>query len=717
MSGIPSLTILSEEQKFNGDNLLQWKTNIIQLLGSKGLLGYINGNIPKPANVVPLTTVQSPDPAVPAQSTTTAATVTLPTPIYSTTPNLDEWNFRDQLTRGHITLNCTDVESLGVMTGGTAQEAWDSIQAEWGKSTDMRRSHAQEALNRTMYVEGTDIQDHIKLLRTRRAVVNNLSTSAMDDEAWRGIIIRSIPPTAKWLPVIPSLYSMSSSADITSTLLTHGMILEREYGQKTTNPSNTALAARATEGCTNPNCKAKKRSTHTTANCYWPGGGKEGQFPPNFGQRTKAQASVANTTSGQTEHFALSAHIPGTPEQSGILINDVPDDFPHMALISKGFQSFEKGKVPTFMDSGASDTMFVSREVFMNYKPIQSRVGDSAKAENGRFEIVGEGSVIQRYQVDGKDREITYTRALHTPTLNANLISIGALDKAGLTTTFGQGKGVTRKPDGTIVLSGKKINGMYLLETVNDAPNTTLALSSISQPTTLEQWHRRFAHCSPMTIKDMASRNLVDGLKISEEEVNGKCEDCILGRQTRRPFDGTTEKDMLPLDLVSFDLWGPSRVQSVGGKLYLMIVIDAGTSYKFGAYLSDKSDSTTLGVFETFRVKSENMTGRKVRRLHTDGAFDTMAWKEYGQKHSITHELSAPYSSSQNGLAERAIRTTMDDVRTLLRDSGLSHSYWAEAAAYSIDTRNLIPSRRHPGRIPLESFLGTRQDVGVDERC
>ena len=48
MSGTPSLTILSEEQKFNGDNLLQWKMNITQLLGSKGLLGYIDGKIPKP---------------------------------------------------------------------------------------------------------------------------------------------------------------------------------------------------------------------------------------------------------------------------------------------------------------------------------------------------------------------------------------------------------------------------------------------------------------------------------------------------------------------------------------------------------------------------------------------------------------------------------------------------------------------------------------------
>ena len=134
MSGIPSLTILSEEQKFNGNNLLQWNTNLTQLLGSKGLLGYIDGTVAKPGpESLPL----------PPETTTQI----ISTPIYSSTPTLDEWNFRDQLTRGHITLNCTDVAGLGVITTGTAKDAWDSIHTEWGRSTDMHRSHAQEALN------------------------------------------------------------------------------------------------------------------------------------------------------------------------------------------------------------------------------------------------------------------------------------------------------------------------------------------------------------------------------------------------------------------------------------------------------------------------------------------------------------------------------------------------------------------------------------------
>ena len=701
MSGIPSLTILSEEQKFNGDNLLQWKTNITQLLGSKGLLGYIDGKIPKPGPE----SLQLPS----------ETTQPINTPIYSTTPTLDEWIFRDLSARGHITLNCTDVAALGVNTTGTAKEAWDSIQTEWGRSTDMRRSHAQEALNRMLYSEGMDIQDHIKLLRIRKVAVDNLNTTAMNDETWRGIIIRSIPPTSKWLPVIPSLYAMSSSADIVSTLLAHGMIVGGNKTATSGNSSNTALAARTTGGCTNPNCKAKKRSTHTTPDCYWPGGGKEGQFPPNFGRNranvTTNTATPTNTTTpSQTEHHVLSVQIPNTPGQSGILIDD-PIDLPSMALISKGFENFQKGKIPTFMDSGASDTMFVSRDLFTEYKSVTPRIGDSAKAENGTFEIVGEGSVVQNYLVDGKERKITYTHALHTPTLNANLVSISALDKAGLTTVFGSGQGLTKKTDGTVVLASRNINGMYLLESVNDLPNTPLAMTSLSQPTSLEQWHRRLAHCSPLTIQDMASNNLVDGLKISETTVKGKCENCILGRQTRRPFDGETEKDLDPLELVAFDLWGPSRVQSVGGKLYMQMIVDGGTSFKYGVYLPDKSDATTILAFDTFRTTAETITGKKVRRLRTDRAYESKAWEDYCQRHGIIHEFTAPYSSAQNGLAERAIRTTMDDVRTLISDSNLGPSYWAEAAAYSIDARNLIPSRRHPGRIPAESFSGDRQNV------
>src|SRR5271168_301805 len=331
MSGTTSLTILSDDQKFNGLNLLQWNTNMAQLLGAKGLLGYVDGSVPKPT--------EAPAPAT-SESTPEAVTPAAPTPIYSSTPSLDEWIYRDQLARGHIILNCTNVTGLGIRTGGTSKDTWDSIQEEWGKSTDMRYSHAYEALTQMKFVEGNDIQGHIQLLRTQKAEVDSLSNPGMTDKAWRGIVIRSIQTTPKWLPVIPSLYALSSSADVISTLCEHGLILGAGDANKaTTNSSNTALTARTTEACTNPNCKAKKQSTHTTANCYWPGGGKEGQFPPGFGQRNRANAAAATTTTTSTPtanqpvNFVLSAQILNTPGESGVLINEERST----AFISKGF--------------------------------------------------------------------------------------------------------------------------------------------------------------------------------------------------------------------------------------------------------------------------------------------------------------------------------------------------------------------------------------------
>jgi len=72
-SGALSLTILSEEQKFNAENLLKWNITMTQLLGSKGLTGYVDGKIAKPS------------------APTLATPTSDPTPIYSTMPSYDEW--------------------------------------------------------------------------------------------------------------------------------------------------------------------------------------------------------------------------------------------------------------------------------------------------------------------------------------------------------------------------------------------------------------------------------------------------------------------------------------------------------------------------------------------------------------------------------------------------------------------------------------------------
>jgi hypothetical protein len=175
------------------------------------------------------------------------------------------------------------------------------------------------------------------------------------------------PETA---PDDPSLYGMTSTVDIFLTLIAHGMILDRGAQSKPMSGlSNMALAVTTGGRCMNPNCEAKKRTTHTTANCYWPGGDKEGQFPPNFGQHAKAD--IVSSMQGAIEHFVLSARVSDTPGNSGLIVGeDETKATTTVALVCGSFQNFSGEEIPTFFDSGASDTMLVSREDFTNYKSI-----------------------------------------------------------------------------------------------------------------------------------------------------------------------------------------------------------------------------------------------------------------------------------------------------------------------------------------------------------
>ncbi len=106
--------------------------------------------------------------------------------------------------------------------------------------------------------------------------------------------------------------------------------------------------------------------------------------------------------------------------------------------------------------------MFVLKDTFSVYRNITPCSGDSTKAVDGGFDIIGEGTVTKHYIIDGKEKKLSYTQAIHTPTLNANLISVSAFDRAGLTVTFSGSCGVVQKKDGTIVLTARCEKGMSL---------------------------------------------------------------------------------------------------------------------------------------------------------------------------------------------------------------------------------------------------------------
>ena len=94
---------------------------------------------------------------------------------------------------------------------------------------------------------------------------------------------------------------------------------------------------------------------------------------------------------------------------------------------------------------------------------------------------------------------------------------------------------------------------------------------------------------------------MVSGLHIQgRSSAPGLCKDCIYGKHTTRPYDGTSEDVWMAGEKVYIDLWGPALVVSLGGALYLMLFMDAGLSRLQAAYLANKTGKTTLTALKSY---------------------------------------------------------------------------------------------------------------------
>ena len=238
----------------------------------------------------------------------------------------------------------------------------------------------------------------------------------------------------------------------------------------------------------------------------------------------------------------------------------------------------------TYADSAANKHRFVERSDFTMYFPLAKPDEGQPANKGGQFRIIGHGAVIKMIISGSLRTTITFKNAVHTPDLIANLVSISMLDAAGCWTLFGGG-GVKFydivNGNQRLLMKGEGTNGMYLLNA--QPPTTTLVTQYTKKSASLDVWHRRLGHVGVTSIVEMAKKGVIDGLDImGDVKVQGKCKDCIYGKQTARPYDEVTEHEKNILERVYIDLWGPARVCSTGGAEYMMVFNDGGSSFRKG---------------------------------------------------------------------------------------------------------------------------------------
>ena len=233
---------------------------------------------------------------------------------------------------------------------------------------------------------------------------------------------------------------------------------------------------------------------------------------------------------------AVEVHTPG--EVLLALRDCVLTSYPHGAwgvthTLASTTNSRERN-VPTYADSAANKHCFINCSDFSTYHILSKPDEGQSANKGGQFRIIGHGAVTKIIVSGSLRTTLTFKHTVHTPDLIANLISISKLDEANCWALFGGG-GVTfydiHGGQKRTLMMGTGNNGMYLL---NLEPLThPLTACSLNQPANLEVWHQRLGHAGVHSIMDMARRGLVDGLNVvGDLELDGKCENCIYGKQT-----------------------------------------------------------------------------------------------------------------------------------------------------------------------------------------
>jgi hypothetical protein len=150
----PANFVLPTEEKFDGSNWAEWKELIMSAAKSRGVMGYLEGIIPRPATPSSMT-----DPSnipLPAEPT-----------VYwgSKKPSQDEWEQRNAYAQGLIALNVKNPVGHGVKLDGTAAESWKSLTDIQDKVTDVGRLTAGNLLRSIRHIDGSDLDTHFCVLR------------------------------------------------------------------------------------------------------------------------------------------------------------------------------------------------------------------------------------------------------------------------------------------------------------------------------------------------------------------------------------------------------------------------------------------------------------------------------------------------------------------------------------------------------------------------
>jgi hypothetical protein len=153
------------------------------------------------------------------------------------------------------------------------------------------------------------------------------------------------------------------------------------------------------------------------------------------------------------------------------------------------------------------------------------------------------------------------------------------------------------------------------------------------------------------------------------------CETCIKAKRTSKPFKKSRTSAKPNPNSIALDLVGPLQETGVEGEKYALVIVHYETNATFVEPIKRKGDQTINIKSYVNRILAK---GFKIHAAICDNSKENLSNKLlffYADK-GIEVKSSNIYTSNQNPIAERRIRTLMDKTRCLLLTTTMEKKYW-----------------------------------------
>ncbi|GJT42613.1 putative ribonuclease H-like domain-containing protein [Tanacetum coccineum] len=364
-----------------------------------------------------------------------------------------------------------------------------------------------------------------------------------------------------------------------------------------------------------------------------------------------------------------------------------------------------------FVDSGCSRHMTGNIAHLSDFKDFDGGyVTFGGGAYGGR--ITGKGTI----KTDNLDFDDVY----FVKELKFNLFSVSQMCDKKNYVLFTDSECLVLSPnfklpdENQILLKIPRQDNMYSFDMKNIVPKdslTCLVAKATSEESML--WHRRLGHINFKNINKLVKENLVRDLPLKRFENDQTCVACLKGKQHRascktKAFNPITK----PLFMLHMDLFGPTFVSSLMHKKYCLVVTDDYSRFSWVFFLSTKDETTE--ILKNFIKEVENLVDKKVKIIRSDNGteFKNKVMDDFCREKGIKREYSVARTPQQNGVAERKNRTLIEAARTMLADSKLPTTFWAEAVSTACYVQNRVLIVKPHNKTPYELFRGFKPAIG-----